>query len=57
MKKYKLVVDYDNEDYEEIETLHDKEMDRAWLDIGSKTLELPKELLPYLAEADELGIA
>ena len=33
------------------------EMDRVWLDTGDMVVELPEELLPYLEDADVLGIA
>ena len=56
MKKYKLIVGCDDE-CEEIDTLYDTNMDRVWLDTGDMDVELPEELLPYLEDADVLGIA
>ena len=50
-KEYKLVIDYDCEDYDETG------MDRVWLDTGDIVLQLPDEILPYLEESDILGIA
>ncbi len=57
MKKYKLIIDYEEKKTEEIDTLHNTEMDRVWLDTGDEVVELPDEILPYLEEADILGIA
>jgi hypothetical protein len=57
MKKYKLLVDFNDEYAEEVDTLHDKEVDRVWLDTGEKIVQLPDEVLPYLEECDILGIA
>jgi hypothetical protein len=54
MKKgCKLMIDYseDKDDSSEVE------MDRVWLDTGDIVVELPEELLPYLEDADVLGIA
>ena len=57
MKKYKLIIDYEEKKTEEIDTLQNTEMDRVWLDTGDEVVELPDEILPYLEEADILGIA
>ena len=56
-KAFKLMVDYDEELEDTIDSLSDVEMDRVWLDTGDAVIELPSELLPYLEEADILGIA
>jgi len=50
-KEYKLVIDYDCEDYDETGE------DRVWLDTGEHVIELPVELLPYLEDCEILGIA
>ena len=58
-KEYKILIDY-KEDSEEPKRLTQEEidkMDRVWLDTGDGIIELPKELLPYLDNADILGIA
>ena len=58
-KEYKILIDY-KEDSEEPKRLTQEEidkMDRVWLDTGDGVVELPKELLPYLEEAETLGIA
>jgi hypothetical protein len=57
-KEYKILIDY-KEDSEEPKRLTQEEiekMDRVWLDTGDGIIELPKELLPYLDNADVLGI-
>ena len=57
-KEYKILIDY-KEDSEEPKRLTQEEiekMDRVWLDTGDGIIELPKELLPYLENADVLGI-
>tara|TARA_Y100001963_G_scaffold139110_1_gene204641 strand:- start:616 stop:810 length:195 start_codon:yes stop_codon:yes gene_type:complete len=60
MKKYKLVVDF-NEDSEtrteEVDSIYKESLDRVWLDTGDIVVQLPKEVIPYLEEADILGIA
>ena len=56
MKKYKLMIDY-NEEPEEVEGLNDIDMDRIWLDTGETVVQLPDELIPYLQKEDTLGIA
>ena len=58
-KEYKLVFEYSTA-HEEPERLTKEDidkMDRFWLDTGDGIVELPKELLPYLEEAETLGIA
>ena len=60
MKKYKLIVDLSNESdevLEEVDSIHDVDVDRIWLDTGDIVLQLPDEILPYLEESDILGIA
>jgi hypothetical protein len=58
MKKYKLIVDcHDEEVEEEVDSIYKVKMDRVWLDTGESIVQLPKEVLPYLEEADILGVA
>jgi len=60
MKKYKLIVDLSSESdemLEEVDSIHDVDVDRVWLDTGDIVLQLPDEILPYLEESDILGIA
>ena len=58
-KQYKIMIEY-SAYHEETETVTKEQldkMDRFWLDTGDGVVELPRELLPYLEEADTLGIA
>jgi hypothetical protein len=60
MKKYKLIVDLSSESdemLEEVDSIHDVDVDRVWLDTGDIVLQLPDEILPYLEESDILGVA
>lgn len=60
MKKYKLIMDYEpcEEEEVEVEDIYvDEMMEHAWLDIGDMVLQLPDELLPYLQDSEILGIA
>ncbi len=60
MKKYKLIIDYEpcEEEEVEVEDIYvDEMMDHAWLDTGDMVLQLPDELLPYLQDSEILGIA
>ena len=60
MKKYKLIMDYEpcEEEEVEVEDIYvDEMMDHAWLDTGDMVLQLPDELLPYLQDSEILGIA
>ena len=60
MKKYKLIIDYEPCEEEEVEVediYTDEMMDHIWLDIGDMVLQLPDELLPYLQDSEILGIA
>jgi hypothetical protein len=51
-KSCKLMIEYEDKN-----SSSDVEMDRVWLDTGDMVIELPEELLPYLEDADILGIA
>jgi len=51
-KSCKLMIEYEDTD-----NSSEVEMDRVWLDTGDMVIELPEELLPYLEDADILGIA
>ena len=51
-KSCKLMIEYEDTD-----SPSEVEMDRVWLDTGDMVVELPEELLPYLEDADVLGIA
>ena len=60
MKKYKLVVDFSEDSEtrtEEVDSIYKESLDRVWLDTGDIVVQLPKEVIPYLEEADILGIA
>ena len=60
MKKYKLIIDYEPCEEEEVEVediYTDEMMDHVWLDTGEMVLQLPDELLPYLKDSEILGIA
>ena len=60
MKKYKLIIDYEPCEEEEVEVediYTDELMDHVWLDTGEMVLQLPDELLPYLQDSEILGIA
>ena len=60
MKKYKLIIDYEPCEEEEVEVediYTDEMMDHVWLDTGEMVLQLPDELLPYLQDSEILGIA
>lgn len=60
MKKYKLIMDYEpcEEEEVEVEDIYvDEMMEHAWLDTGDMVLQLPDELLPYLQDSEILGIA
>lgn len=60
MKKYKLIIDYEpcEEEEVEVEDIYvDEMMEHAWLDTGDMVLQLPDELLPYLQDSEILGIA
>jgi len=60
MKKYKLIIDCEPCEEEEVEVediYTDELMDHVWLDTGEMVLQLPDELLPYLQDSEILGIA
>ena len=57
-KQYKLSIEYGDE--LEVDSLSEEvgtDDDDIWLDTGNGVIKLPHELIPYLKDADILGIA